>query len=103
MAETAGTSDGAVLTLPLPEFAEDLAGRLEPVKDFSLHAPRLEPDGSFAVTLRGEPGRSYDVETSRDLAAWRARGRVVLANDAAAFRDPAPPPDRRFYRSRLND
>lgn len=101
--ETTGASDGAVLTLPLPDFTEDLAGRLEPVKDFSLRAPRMEPDGSFAATRRGEPGRGYDVEATRDLAAWRMLDRVVPADDAAVFRDPAPAPDRRFYRSRLHD
>lgn len=101
--ETAGVSDGTVLPLPLPEFAEDLAGRVEPAGDFSLRAPRREPDGSFAATLTGEPGRAYAVETSEDLRGWQDWLRITTVGGTADLHDPLAGRPARFYRARLED
>ncbi len=103
VAETVGSVDDAVLSLPLPEFREDLAGRIEPVSEFSLHAPRREPDGSFAATLVGEPGRAYAVEVSPDLRAWQDWLRITPTSVQAELRDPAADQPARFYRARLGD
>lgn len=103
VAERVGSSDGAVLPLPLPEFGEDLVGRVEPVSEFSLHTPRREPDGSFAATLSGEPGRAYAVEISPDLRAWQDWVRVTPPDGQARLRDPGAARPARFYRARLED
>jgi hypothetical protein len=102
--ETVGASDGTLLSLPLPTFTEDLAGRLEPVKGFSLRDPRLEPDGSFGTDLVGEPGRTNAVEVSPDLRAWQDWTRLTMpAGRAVELRDPAAVQPARFYRARLED
>jgi len=101
--ETAGVSDGTVLPLPLLEFVEDLAGRIEPVGDFSLRTPRREPDGGFAATLAGEPGRAYAVETSEDLRGWQDWLWVTTVGGTAELRDLQPDRPARFYRARLED
>jgi hypothetical protein len=102
--ESVGTSDGTLLSLPLPTFTEDLAGRGEPVTEFGLHRPRLGADGSFGAELVGEPGRTYSVEVSPDLHAWQDWTRLAMpAGRAVELRDPAAVQPARFYRARLED
>ncbi len=101
--ETRGASDGQRLALPLPDFSEDLAGRLEPVNEFSLHLPKREPDGSFSARHQGETGRRYALEASPDLAAWEELGEFIQAAPEEPVRDAAPVADHRFYRTRLRE
>src|SRR5207245_7706320 len=58
--------------------------------------------GGFPIQLAGEPGRSYQVEASTNLASWIGLGAVTLSNGLAQYLDTtATNFDKRFYRSRL--
>jgi hypothetical protein len=100
--ETAGESDGGHLHLPLPEFAEDLAGRVEPDREFTLREPRVDAAGVFSALVAGEPGQTYCVEASPDCRDWRLI--ECQTNDLAGhpFADAAAAlRSQQFYRARL--
>ncbi|MCL4180623.1 MAG: DUF5060 domain-containing protein [Verrucomicrobia bacterium] len=103
LGETAGTSDGALLTLPLLELREDLAGRLERVVAPAWQNPHLTPEGAFMATLLGEADRSYQVEISPNLQNWSAWTNLANATGQVDFHDDMAGADRRFYRARLTD
>jgi hypothetical protein len=91
------------VVLPLPEFSEDLAGRLIEARPFSLQSPRWQ-EGQFNCELAGDVGRVYLVERSPDLRAWQPW--VWLTNETGAthLSDPVSgAAAQRFYRGRLAD
>lgn len=100
VAETAGASDGSVLALPLPEFREDLAGRIVPAEALTWLAPRRATDGTFVATLRGAPHQTYAVETSADLLGWEVGTHLTATGGALEVRDPAADRLARFDRAR---
>jgi hypothetical protein len=103
LSETSGTSDGALLTLPLPELREDLAARLERVVTPAWHHPHLTEEGGFAATLVGEAGRTYGVEVSHNLESWLAWTNLTNTAGEIDFHDDAASAELRFYRARLTD
>jgi hypothetical protein len=49
----------------------------------------LQPNGQVRIPFRGQPGRTYRVETSADLATWQSVGSVQTAPDGSGeYRDP---------------
>ncbi len=102
LGETVGTSDGALLTLPLPELREDLAGRLESVVEPAWQTPRLT-GGVFMATLLGETGRTYRVEMSQNLETWLVRTNLTNVAGGIDFHDDTADVDQKFYRARLTD
>jgi hypothetical protein len=99
---TAGSSDGARLVLPLPDFSEDLAGWLAGVADFSLQAPGLPGSGRFQAVLHGTAGANYLIQTSPDLQQWHDLTVVSNATGSVQVMDStATNATRRFYRARL--
>ncbi len=103
LGETAGTSDGALLTLPLLELREDLAGRLERVVTPAWQVPKLSSEGVFMATLLGEADRLYQVEISPNLESWSAWTNLSNAAGRVDIHDDTAGADRRFYRARLTD
>jgi hypothetical protein len=101
--ETEGTSDGALLILPLPELREDLAARLERVVEPAWQRPRATWEGAFVATLLGEPDRSYQVEISRNLESWLAWTNITGVSGEIEIADDTAVTDRRFFRARLTD
>jgi hypothetical protein len=54
------------------------------------------------VTLQGEAGRTYAIETSTDLVHWAAWTNQVNTNGTMTVTDTdSPNYPRRFYRARL--
>ena len=103
LGETQGTSDGALLVLPLPELREDLAGRLGRVVAPAWHHPHLAPDGSFVATLLGEANRTYQVDVSHNLENWLVWTNLTNATGAMDLRDDTVSADRKFYRARVSE
>ena len=101
--ETEGTSDGALLILPLPELREDLAARLERVVAPAWQQPRATWDGAFAATLLGEPDQSYQVEISQNLESWLVWTNITSVSGEIEIADDTAVKDRRFFRARLTD
>ncbi len=102
LGQTIATNAGAVLVVPLPDFSEDLAGRLLPAHAFSLRSPAAGPAGSFLAALQGDASLVYQIETSRDLTAWTPLLQLTNSTPATDFSDPAAAAfERRFYRARL--
>ena len=66
------TTLGGTLTLPLPEFGEDLVGRI--YRDFSVNVERGPVLGEVQVAVTGEPGVDYHLESSSDLSVWSPIG-----------------------------
>jgi hypothetical protein len=100
--ETLGVSDGARMVLPLPEFREDVAGRMRLAKDFGLRSPVRQPGGTFEATLEGEFERTYRIERSDDLRAWSVLVTLTNHAPATAFSDSgAVGASRGYYRAKL--
>jgi len=68
-------------------------------------APRLvpvsmQPDGEFALQLRGEPGATYAIQMSTDLTAWSPMTTNTLTGPTFNFTDSqAANSQQRFYRA----
>ena len=63
--------------------------------------PTLQPDGSLAVTLSGDVGATYFVETSTNLLNWSAATNIALVGPAMQFNLGAPTNDmQRYFRAR---
>ncbi|HKW31139.1 MAG TPA: DUF5060 domain-containing protein, partial [Verrucomicrobiae bacterium] len=61
------TTNGS-LTLPLPDFSEDLVGVVHPPA--TLTALGMEPTGAFQFQLDSETGGNYLIQKSPDLLTW---------------------------------
>ncbi len=60
-----------------------------------------ESDGRSSMTISGEPGRGYRIETSTDLRGWTTIGNFTGAVTPQPFSDAAPKDlSHRFYRVR---
>jgi hypothetical protein len=91
----------AGLTLPLPDFREDLAAIVFPPP--TLAAPGVDGAGGFRFRLDSEPGGRYLVEKSQDLATWDAFAILTNAQGTAWLTDPgAVTNGNAFYRARQN-
>ena len=65
----------------------------------SLSAIRLLPGRSVELKLTGQPGRSYDVQVSTNLAAWAFLTNITQTESVTAFVDTtAANLSARFYR-----
>jgi hypothetical protein len=70
----------------------------------TLNPPQLtaQPDGSLAVSFRGIPGRTYQIQRSTDLATWTVVATVSASGTGAiTWTDPAPPQPNAYYRLAL--
>jgi hypothetical protein len=76
-----------------------MSGVVQPPKFGALSSL---PNGSITMQLSGEPGESYVVEYSENLAQWHSLGTVTTATSGAATVTDAPPQSARarFYRAR---
>lgn len=63
-----------------------------------LASPRRAGD-DFEFALQTQPGRSYRVQASEDLAHWSTVGTVTGSAEPVIFRDTNAPATRRFYRA----
>lgn len=77
---------------------------------FAVPPPRkpalatLDPDLStngMQITLRGDPGIGYVLETSSDLSSWSGAAITADSSGVAVFVDAQFPSNTRFYRARL--
>jgi subtilisin-like proprotein convertase family protein len=64
-----------------------------------LTAPRTLPNGTFQMTVSGDPGSTHVIEASTDLQTWSPIGDVTINGSQTDFTDPNPVPAR-FYRAR---
>jgi hypothetical protein len=87
--------------LPLPDFTEDLAGRLTSFREFSLAAPTVPGDGHFRTALLGEAGQSYSIEATGDFRDWLVLTNIAGATNPVPVVEPDPIAGARFYRARL--
>jgi formylglycine-generating enzyme required for sulfatase activity/PKD repeat protein len=66
----------------------------------SLSLSRLLTNQSVELMLTGQPGRSYDIQVSTDLAAWAFLTNIVPTGSVTPFVDTtAPKLGARFYRA----
>ena len=70
---------------------------------FTLAPPRPLPDGSHTVTLTGQPGQRYTLESSTDMRAWQPVATLPSnSSGIVEFSDPAAVNvSVRFYRASL--
>ncbi len=85
----ASTANGG-LTLPLPDFREDLAGIVYPPP--SMTTAGLDPAGAFQFGIESETGGKYIIERSADLSTWtdfltitNEPGTLLLAEPSATM------------------
>jgi len=93
----ASTTNGT-LTLPLPDFSEDLAGVVHPPA--TLTALAIGPAGTSQFRLDSETGGNYLIQKSPDLLTWldfvgvsNSTGTLSLSNSIAGAASQA------FYRA----
>ena len=102
MGQTTGYSDGGTLKLPLPTFAEDLAGRM--TREFQFGPIAKGADGSARLLIWGWPGQTFSLEVSSNLSVWQSLGVFVNTNGAAQLSDrTASGEERRYYRAMAPD
>jgi len=96
---TQAATTNALLTLPLPDFREDLAALVYPPPVLTL--VRMMDGGTFQFRLNSETGGRYVIERSADLQGWgpfctvtNEAGAMLLTDPAAASHSP------RFFRAR---
>jgi len=77
LGQTVGATTNGLLTLPLPEFSEDLVGRI--VREFSVRASMGSGHGTIRVAIVGDSGLDYELEGSTNLTVW---SRVGTASNA---------------------
>ena len=83
------TTNG-VLTLPLPDFSEDLAAVVHPPA--TLTALGMGPANTFQFRLDSEPGGNYLIQKSADLQTWldfqgisNSTGTFILSDSTAGL------------------
>ncbi len=91
------TTNGS-LTLPLPDFSEDLAGVVHPPA--TLAALGMGPASTFQFRLDSETGGNYLIQKSSDLLTWldlgwvsNSTGTLSMSDSVAGAASPA------FYRA----
>ena len=102
LGETEAVSDGARLAVPLPDFAEDLAGRLRLVSSYGFEQPAIGTNGLFQAVLVAGSNLTFELEASSDLRSWNPLLQLTNSAGGELFQDPASSSlSRRFYRGRL--
>jgi len=76
----AATTNGS-LTLPLPDFSEDLAGVVYPPP--TLAALGMNNPGSFQMRFNSETGGRYSIEKSTNLLNWTTL--FAITNDSGSL------------------
>ena len=96
--QTVGTAANGLLTLPLPEFGEDLVGRL--VRGFAVKALSGPGDRTFRVAIVGDPGVDYELEGSTNLVTWFPVGTASNAVGEAEW-EPVGGLEHQVFRGRI--
>jgi hypothetical protein len=96
----ASTTNGS-LTLPLPDFSEDLAGVVHPPA--TLTPLGMGPAATFQFCLDSETGGNYLVQKSTDLSTWldflgvsNTTGTLILSDSTAGISPQS------FFRAKQN-
>lgn len=92
------TTNGS-LTLPLPDFSEDLAGVVHPPP--TLTALSVEPSGGFEFRLDSEAGGNYLIQKSTNLSTWQDFEPVTNDTGTLLLFDPFTSPEA-FFRAAQN-
>jgi hypothetical protein len=102
LSDTQSTATNGIVTLPLPDFREDLAGAVYPPP--FLTAVGDSGAGNFQFRLDSEPGGQYVIDRSADLSEWtwfltvtNITGTWFQLDTAAATNDHG------FFRARRNN
>jgi hypothetical protein len=96
----ASTTNGG-LTLPLPDFSEDLAGIVYPPP--TLMALGMEPVGTFQFRLDSETGGNYLIQRSTNLSTWLDFEGVTNSTGTLLLFDPSVETSpRAFFRAKEN-
>ncbi len=66
--EFSATTTNGVLTLPLPDFSEDLAGIV--IAPPVFRGPQTSASGGFQFDVVGPQGYSYEIDRSAGLSEW---------------------------------
>ena len=96
--DTQATTTNGNLTLPLPEFREDLAAALYPPP--SLLAIGFAGDRAFHFRLDSEPGGPCVIEKSPNLSAWASFLTVTNFTGLRFLLDSTATNNGEFYRAR---
>ena len=99
--ESPGVADGTRITFALPDYVEDLVGRIRPVTDVSLNSPEWSEPGQFTARLHGPPGWRVSLESSLTLKDWMPLAVVTNSTGTVSWRDPDAVGAARYYRARL--
>jgi hypothetical protein len=96
----AATTNGT-LTLPLPDFSEDLAGIVYPPP--TLAALGMPGNNAFQMQFNSETGGRYSIEKSTDLSNWTALFSITNVQGTLILQDMVKSAgSRAFYRARQN-
>lgn len=99
VAKTQSATTNNILSLPLPDFREDLAGILysPPV----LRAVGLDAGNTFRFQLDSETGGRYQIEDSTNLTDWTAFRSVTNTSGILLLSDPSSATQpHSFFRAR---
>ncbi len=98
VARTSSTTTNGVLTLPLPDYREDLAGIVYPAP--VLLSIGLDTNNAFLFQLSSETGGRYEIKNSADFTNWTTFLLVTNVTGTLPLSTPtAPPNSDNFFRA----
>jgi hypothetical protein len=97
---TESMTTNGVLSVPLPDFREDLVGVIFLAP--SLTSAGVDDSGLFQFNIQSEAGGIYLIEESADLATWSPLRRLTNHSGSDAF-GAAVTTNSGFFRARMED
>jgi hypothetical protein len=94
---TQGTTTNGTLTLPLPDFREDLAGILYGPP--TLAAGAFVPSSTFNFQFSSETGGRYEIQRSADVINWLPIASITNTFGSIQFQDTAATNSTSAYRA----
>jgi hypothetical protein len=94
---TQSTTTNGTLTLPLPDFREDLAGILYGTP--MLTAGAFLPPTTFTFQLTSETGGRYEIQRLVDLTSWQTFAVVTNTNGSIQIQDSVASNSAAAYRA----
>jgi hypothetical protein len=95
LGKTRGRGASGLIQIPLPDFTEDLAGRIIP--DIKFEQVDLRPNASVELKLNAPAPSHCEAQSSEDLSHWNSLGEIPF-NSESVEQSFSTVPGARYFR-----